>query len=181
MPVEDSQAFQNTVMWILGLLGPAIAIFEGAWLWANRRNAKRQQFIVASIHQLALSRTTGWQSLLDTLFWEEMDPKLRVAIARVIVLARDDFQDVVTQCAALENAIDSGSSAIAAIQKKVTAQAVEHGKLIEANIENLELQNKHQAVFRQRDTNQAGIDRIAEPDRRHSEGPSTPPAEPNNA
>ena len=114
---------------IVGVIGTAVAIYQWAVLNEAKKRRHELQFLLAGIHQLALSKSMEWGNQISLLPKQQSDKDLE--IIRIHARARDTLMEIVSAVTALESVIDTDSSAISA--------------MLEKNIKQSELNNRLQA------------------------------------
>ncbi|WLQ14343.1 hypothetical protein O5O45_00110 [Hahella aquimaris] len=103
----------------VGVIGTAIAIYQFAILRESKKRKNEIQYILAGINNAALQKQMSWQNQINTLPKLETDKEWE--FGRVLLRARDDFQEIVGLTLALEGTIDTENSAI----KKLMEQGIE--------------------------------------------------------
>lgn len=119
---------------VIGVIGTAAAIYQTALLRANKKHRAELQYLLAGIHQLALSKQVAWNNQLGLLppIRDEKD----LAVARVHTQARDDLMEMSSAISALEGTISTESSAIKAMMEKTLEQVQLNNKLQEEGLKN---------------------------------------------
>ena len=100
----------------VGVIGTAIAIYQAAVIREGSKRKSEIQYVLAGINNAALQKQISWQNQISTL------PKLETPadweMARSLMRARDDFQEIASLTIALEGTIDVDSSAIQSMMQK---------------------------------------------------------------
>jgi spore coat polysaccharide biosynthesis protein SpsF (cytidylyltransferase family) len=100
----------------VGVIGTAIAIYQFAVIKESQKRKNEIQYILAGINHAALQKQISWQNQISTL------PKLESPqdweFGRVLLRARDDFQELASLTQALEGTIDTENSAISKLMQK---------------------------------------------------------------
>jgi protein subunit release factor A len=120
----------NIIMAMVGVIGTSIAIYQWAVLNESKKRRSELQFLLAGIHQLSLSKQMAWNNQMG-LLPKPQDTK-DISIIRLHARARDNFAEIASTITALENVIETDTSAIQNMLKKT----IEGAKL------NNELQNE---------------------------------------
>ncbi len=127
----------DLVQWIIstvGAIGTFVSIYEWAVLNESKKRRHELQFLMAGIHQLALSKQMEWNNQMSFLPRPQNDKDLEVL--RTHARARDNLMEVCSAIAALESVIDTESSAISAMLKKTITQTELNNRLQAEGLKN---------------------------------------------
>lgn len=105
---------------IVGVIGTAVAIYQWAVLNESKKRRHELQFLLAGIHQLAISKQIEWNNQMSFLPKPQSDKDLE--ILRIHARARDNLMEISSAITALESVIDTDSSAIYAMLEKTLKQ-----------------------------------------------------------
>lgn len=131
----------NIIMSIVGVIGTSIAIYQWAVLNESKKRRSELQFLLAGIHQLSLSMQMNWNNQLS-LRAKPQDEK-DMEIIRLHARARDDLAEIGSTITALENVIDTDSSAIQNMLKKTIEGTKLNNELQSEGLKNPLLPEKH--------------------------------------
>lgn len=118
-------------MSLVGVIGTALAIYQWAVLNESQKRRSELQFLLAGIHQLALSKQMEWNNQMS-LLPRETDLEILMVHAR----ARDNFMEIGSVITALESVIDTDSSAITAMLEKTIKQSELNNRLQAEGLKN---------------------------------------------
>ncbi len=124
----------ETLSLIIGVIGTAVAIYQWAVLNESKKRRSELQFLFAGIHQLTLSKQIEWNNQMSFLPRVQNDKDLE--ILRVHARARDNLMEIGSAIAALENVIDTDSSAITAMLEKTLAQTEVNNRIQTEGLKN---------------------------------------------
>jgi len=119
---------------VVGIVGCGIAIYQWAIINENKKRRQENQFLLAGIGHLALSKMQAWNNQIRLLPRPNSDEELE--IFRIHTSARDDLGEVYSLASALEGTIDSRTSATTALLEKGMRQAELNNKLQEIGLQN---------------------------------------------
>jgi len=119
---------------IVGVIGTAVAIYQWAVLNESKKRRHELQFLLAGIHQLALSKQIEWNNQMSFLPRPQSDKDLE--ILRIHARARDNLMEIGSAITALEGVIDTDSSAISAMLEKTIKQSVLNNRLQAEGLKN---------------------------------------------
>ena len=117
-----------------GIIGAAIAIYQTAVLNERKKRDTQLQYLLAGISNAALSKMQAWINQIS--FLPHPSDESDLAILRVHARAKDDLSEIHNLAAALEGVIDSDSSAITSLLKKIAEQGEINNKIQEIGLNN---------------------------------------------
>jgi hypothetical protein len=92
------------------------------------------QFLLAGIHQIALSKQMEWNSQMNLLTKPQSDKDLE--ILRIHARARDNLMEISSAITALESVLDTESSAISSMLEKTIEQTELNNRLQSEGLKN---------------------------------------------
>ena len=119
---------------VTGVIGAAIAIYKTAILNERKKRSSELQYLLAGISHTALSKSQAWTNQINLLPQPNNDCEL--AILRAHTRAKDDLTEIHNLAAALEGVIDSDSSAISSLLKKIAVDSETNNKIQEIALNN---------------------------------------------
>lgn len=111
----------NILMSIVGVIGTSIAIYQWAVLNESKKRSTELQFLLAGIHQLALSKQLEWNNQMSLLPKPQNEKDME--IIRIHARARDNLMEIGSTITALENVISTDTSAIQKMLEKTISGA----------------------------------------------------------
>ena len=112
---------------IIGVIGTAIAIYQWAVINESKKRRSELQFLLAGINKLALSMQLEWSNQISLLSRPQSEKDME--IYRLHVRVRDNLMEIGSTISALENVIDTDSSAVTAMLEKTIKQAELNNRL----------------------------------------------------
>lgn len=122
------------IMSLVGVIGTAVAIYQFAVINESKKRRSELQFLLAGIHQLALSKQLEWNNQMSLLPRIQNDKDLE--ILRVHARARDNWMEIGSAITALESVIDTDSSAVTAMLEKTIKQSELNNRLQAEGLKN---------------------------------------------
>jgi hypothetical protein len=126
---------------IVGVIGTAVAIYQWAVLNESQKRRRELQFLLAGIHQVAISKQVEWNNQISFLPRPQSDKDLE--IFRIHARARDSLMEIASAITALESVIDTDSSAISAMLEKTIKQTELNNRLQAEGLKNPTLPKTH--------------------------------------
>lgn len=114
--------------------GTFVSIYQWAVLNESKKRRHELQFLLAGIHQLALSKQMEWNNQMNFLPQRQSDNDLE--ILRIHARARDNLMEIGSAITALESVIDTDSSAISAMLEKTIKQTELNNRLQAEGLKN---------------------------------------------
>lgn len=124
--MELTEAISLTVG-IIGIIGTCIAIYQWAVINEGKKRKNELQFLLAGINSLAVQKQLAWQNQISLLSKPSSPEEWE--IARLHVRAKDEAAEIAGLTVALEGAIDTDNSAIAAMMDRYTDITEKNNKL----------------------------------------------------
>ncbi len=122
------------ILSLVSAISTLLAIYQWAVLNESKKRRSELQFLLAGIHQLGLSKQMEWNNQMSFLPPAQSEKDLE--ILRVHARARDNFAEIGSAITALENVIDTGSSAISAMLEKTIKQTELNNRLQTVGLKN---------------------------------------------
>lgn len=124
----------HIIISVVGVIGTAIAIYQWGVLNESKKRRSELQFLLAGIHQLALSKQIEWNNQMNLLPKPQNEKDMEVI--RSHARARDNLMEIGSTITALENVIDTDTSAIQAMLEKTIEQAKLNNELQNEGLKN---------------------------------------------
>jgi hypothetical protein len=124
----------QVIVSIVAVMGTAIAIYQWAVLNESKKRRHELQFLLAGIHQMALSKQLEWNNQMR--FLPPPSSNQESEVLRIHARARDNVMEIASAITALENVIDTGSSAISSMLEKTIKQAELNNRLQAEGLKN---------------------------------------------
>jgi hypothetical protein len=125
---------------IVGVIGTGLAIYQWAVINEAKKRKEELQFLLASIHQTAISKQLEWNNQINLL--PPLQNEKDLEVLRVHTRARDSFMDIASSITALEGVIDASSSAITSMLQKNIEQSKLNNQLQDVGLKNPMLPKK---------------------------------------
>ena len=126
--------YMPTLWGLIGVIGTAVAIYQTAVLRATNQHRAELQYLLAGVHQLALSKQMSWNNQLGSL--PPLKDEKDLAVFRIHMQARDNLMEISSTISALEGTISTKSSAIKSMMEKTLEQVRLNNKLQEEGMKN---------------------------------------------
>jgi len=128
----------------VGVIGTAIAIYQAAIIREGSKRKREIQYVLAGINNAALQKQISWQNQITTL--PELETPADWEMARSLMRARDDFQEIASLTIALEGTIDVDTSAIQSMMEKSIAITKQNNELQAEGLKNPTLASNNGAA-----------------------------------
>jgi len=106
----------EAISFAVGIIGTGISVYQWAVINESKKRKHELQYLLASIHSLALSKQQGWNVQINLLPSPKDEQQLENL--RIHARARDDFVEMANLASTLEGTIATDSSAISALLKQ---------------------------------------------------------------
>jgi hypothetical protein len=134
--------FVQLIISIVGVIGTLVAIYQWAVLNESKKRRHELQFLLAGIHQVALSKQMEWNNQMSFLPRPQNDKDLE--ILRIHARARDNLMEISSAVTALESVIDTEDSAICKMLEKTIKQTELNNRLQSEGLKNPTLPKSQQ-------------------------------------
>jgi hypothetical protein len=132
----------QVVISVVGVISTGVAIYQWAILNESKKRRHELQFLLAGIHQVALSKQMEWNNQMSFLPRLQNDKDLE--ILRIHARARDNLMEISSAITALESVIDTDDSAICKMLEKTIKQTELNNRLQSEGLKNPTLPKSQQ-------------------------------------